>query len=259
MNIYIVVAHPEPTSFNNSLADTAANTFESAGHDVKISDLYTNNFDPCEHARHFKNRKNDRRFDVQSEQRFGYENEWLATAVKDELAAIHWADLLILQFPLWWFGAPAMLKGWMDRVFVYGGLYSSEKRFEHGVCRGKKVLLSVTTGASEDECAPNGREANTQLLLWPIQYAFRYVGFDVLKAYLAHGVSEGCFEEGNNLETVLADFRSFCSDIDRVAVIPFNTSTDWDEQGQLKPQAQNFHPFIQHPHDDTLADLCDND
>lgn len=208
------------------------------------SDLYANGFDACEHTGHFQKRKNEHRFDVQAEQRFGYENAGLAMEVNRELTAIHWADLLVVQFPLWWFGAPAMLKGWMDRVLVYGGLYSSEKRFETGVCRGKKILLSVTTGASADECAHNGREANTQLLLWPIQYAFRYVGFDVLQAYLVHGVWNECSEAGHDLERELEKFGSFCSGIDRAAVVPFNAPTDWDERGQLKPGAQSFTPFI---------------
>mgnify|MGYP003396865156 CR=1 FL=1 len=116
MNIYIVCAHPEPASFNNSLVTAATVSFENLGHKVKVTDLYAHDFDPCEHARHFHPRKNSHRFDVQAEQRFGYENDALPAQVESQLAAIHWADLVIVQFPLWWFGAPAMLKGWMDRV-----------------------------------------------------------------------------------------------------------------------------------------------
>ncbi|WP_318188687.1 NAD(P)H-dependent oxidoreductase [Pseudomonas fluorescens] len=125
--------------------------------------------------------------------------------------------------PLWWFGAPAMLKGWMDRVLVYGGLYSSEQRFEQGVCRGKKVLLCVTTGSSAHECAPNGREGNTHLLLWPIQYAFRYVGFDVLQSYLVHGIWADCTASGRDLNEELRRYSSFCADIDQAAVLRFNS------------------------------------
>ena len=247
MNIYIVCAHPEPASFNNSLVTAATVSFENLGHKVKVTDLYAHDFDPCEHARHFHPRKNSHRFDVQAEQRFGYENDALPAQVESQLAAIHWADLVIVQFPLWWFGAPAMLKGWMDRVLVYGGLYSSEQRFEQGVCRGKKVLLCVTTGSSADECAPNGREGNTHLLLWPIQYAFRYVGFDVLQSYLVHGIWADCTASGRDLNEELRRYSSFCADIDQAAVLLFNSPTDWDEHGQLKEGAPSYTPFIQHP------------
>lgn len=106
MNIYIVSAHPEPTSFNNSLVTTATQALEASGHSVKATDLYAHDFDACEHARHFHKRKNSHRFDVQAEQRFGYENGTLPAQVDRELAALDWADLLIVQFPLWWFGAP---------------------------------------------------------------------------------------------------------------------------------------------------------
>ena len=246
MNIYIVSAHPEPTSFNNSLVKTATHTFETLGHSVRTTDLYAHDFDACEHSRHFQQRKDTQRFDVQSEQRFGYENGTLPAEVDRELAAIHWADLLVIQFPLWWFGAPAMLKGWMDRVLVYGALYSSEQRFEHGVCQGKKVLLCVTTGSSAQECAPNGREGNTHLLVWPIQYAFRYVGFDVLQTYLVHGIWADCTSTGRDLNEELQRYSSYCANIDQVPVLPYNSHTDWDEHGQLKPQAPSFTPFIQH-------------
>ncbi|WP_223461294.1 MULTISPECIES: NAD(P)H-dependent oxidoreductase [unclassified Pseudomonas] len=248
MNIYIVSAHPEPTSFTNSLVTTASDTFEAQGHRVRVNDLYAQNFDACEHARHFQQRKDSQRFDVQAEQRFGYENGTLPAQVAQELAAIDWADLLVIQFPLWWFGAPAMLKGWMDRVLVYGGLYSSEQRFEQGVCRGKKVLLCVTTGSSADECAPNGREGNTHMLLWPIQYAFRYVGFEVLQAHLIHGIWAGCTAAGRDLEEELQRYRSHCCNIDQAAVLPFNSPDDWDEHGQLKQGAPSYTPFIQHSH-----------
>lgn len=63
------------------------------GPNVETSDLYANGFDACEYPGHFQKRKNEHRFDVQAERRFGYENSGLAMEVNRELAAIHWADL----------------------------------------------------------------------------------------------------------------------------------------------------------------------
>ena len=58
----------------------------------------------------------------------------LPAEVAEELARMDRADLLVLQYPMWWHLAPAMLKGWFDRVFAYGDAYTSAKRFENGRC-----------------------------------------------------------------------------------------------------------------------------
>ena len=55
-------------------------------------------------------------------------------------------ELMLWQFPLWWFGLPAVFKGWVDRVFAMGRTYGGDRRFETGVFRDKQALLSVTTG-----------------------------------------------------------------------------------------------------------------
>ncbi|RKT98701.1 flavodoxin family protein [Burkholderia sp. Nafp2/4-1b] len=246
MNVYILVAHPEPNSFNASLVETARKAFIGGGHRVKVSDLYQNKFDPCERSMHFENRSDESIFDVQAEQRHAFENDTLPMDVQHELELVQWADLIMVQFPLWWFGPPAMLKGWMDRVFVYGALYSSERRFERGRCRGKRMLLSVTTGASVDECSYNGRELNTRMLLWPIQYAFRYVGFDVLRAHLIHGVWSGRSDMAQAMGAEMRNLATFCSRIDEAPLLSFNTPIDWDESGRLKPYAASVTPFIQH-------------
>src|SRR4051812_17343831 len=122
MNILIVLAHPEPKSLNGRLARFARDTFSKQSYQVRVSDLYSKEFDPLEDGRHFSVRQNSDCFDVQSEQRFNWERGSLPSEVKEQIENIFWADLLLLQFPLWWFGPPAILKGWMDRVFVYGGL-----------------------------------------------------------------------------------------------------------------------------------------
>jgi putative NADPH-quinone reductase len=120
MNSLIVVAHPEANSFNRALALAAQQTLESHGNQVRLSDLHARGFAPDEHPRHYSRRKNHERFDALTEQRFSAEHDTLPQDVATECDDLMWAELLVLQFPLWWFGMPAILKGWMDRVFVYG-------------------------------------------------------------------------------------------------------------------------------------------
>ena len=132
MHAHFVLAHPEPKSFNAHLVRSGAAALEAEGWAVSVSDLYAMGFDPCERPEHYSHRAAAARFDAQVEQRHASENGNLPQAVTDELAVMDRADLLILQYPMWWHLPPAMLKGWFDRVLAYGAVYTSKKRFENG-------------------------------------------------------------------------------------------------------------------------------
>ncbi|WP_423370255.1 NAD(P)H-dependent oxidoreductase [Burkholderia sp. LMG 32019] len=251
MHALIVVAHPEPQSFNAALSHAAADAWESAGHTATIADLYADAFDPSEAPRHYADRLDTTRFDAQREQRHHWERGTLAPEVGHHVGLLQRADALILQFPLWWFGAPAILKGWMDRVFVYGGLYSSRRRHDSGVLHGRRALLSVTTGSSADACAPNGREGDTRLLLWPLMYALRYVGFDVLEPHLIHEVrgdlaGDAARHRDARLAQALADYRARLRAWHTWPRVPFNRDTDFEAGVTLKPDAPAYGPFIRH-------------
>ena len=216
-----------------------------------MCDLYGENFDPCEAARHYATRADTERFHAQTEQRFSADKGATPAEVQREVDNILAADLLVVHFPLWWFGMPAILKGWIDRVFVYGAMYRSAMRYDAGICAGKKMLACVTTGASAQACAFNGREGDTRLLLWPLLFPFRYIGFDVLKPVIFHGIGGVAFVEGHEGGT--SGFEKY-SQIwtDQVAripdrpVIPYNRDTEFDDNKQLLPDARVHSPFISH-------------
>jgi len=92
---------------------------------------------------------------------------------------------------MWWHLPSAMLKGRIDRVFAYGDVYTSAKRFEAGRFVGKRAMLSVTVGTSADTYAHDGRSGDIDLLLWPVEFSLAYVGYEVLAPFVAHGV-EAC-------------------------------------------------------------------
>ncbi len=251
MKSLVISAHPEPKSFNARLSNAAQRLLRERGHEVRGTDLYALDFDPREQADHYHHRRDPGRFFVQDEQRFNYDGRSLPADVARQLDDLLWADLLVLQFPLWWFGVPAILKGWMDRVFVYGGMYSSRRRFDNGVCRGKRALLSVTAGSSAEDCSPTGREGDTRLILWPILYSLHYVGFDVLEPVILYGIhgahgGEDPRERDAHLAVQLSRFEQTMTVIDRLPTVPFNRDEDWDEHGQLKPEAPSYSPFIRH-------------
>ena len=130
MHAHFVLAHPEPQSFNAHLVRSGTAALEAEGWTVSATDLYAIGFDPCEGPQHFADRANPARFDGQVEQRHASETGSLPKDVTDELALMDRADLLVLQYPMWWHLPPAMLKGWFDRVLAYGAVYTSKKRFE---------------------------------------------------------------------------------------------------------------------------------
>ncbi|MDH3740849.1 MAG: NAD(P)H-dependent oxidoreductase, partial [Hyphomicrobiales bacterium] len=148
MKAHIVLAHPEAKSFNAQLSATSERVLRAAGWQTTLSDLYALDFDAREGAHHYRFRKDAEVFHAQTEQRFNADNGTTPADVTSEVQHLLDCDLLVVHFPLWWFGMPAILKGWMDRVFVYGRIYQSTRRYDTGICSGKKMIACVTTGAS---------------------------------------------------------------------------------------------------------------
>ena len=103
MNILLVYSHPVPESFNAAIRDAASEALGRAGHTVRLLDLHAEGFEPvmcCDERRGYHTRD---------------ENE---APVADHLALLREAEGLLFVYPTWWYGLPAMLKGWLDRVWV---------------------------------------------------------------------------------------------------------------------------------------------
>ena len=150
MHGHIVLAHPEKESFNSHLSGISQQVLSADGSQTTLSDLYAMDFDPREGLHHYTSRKDPKVFHTQTEQRFNADNNTLPPEVEAETQRLLGCDLLVVHFPLWWFGMPAIIKGWIDRVFVYGKMYRSIMRYDKGICAGKKMIVCVTTGATED-------------------------------------------------------------------------------------------------------------
>ena len=130
--VHLVLAHPLTDSFGAAIAARAETALNTAGHRVDTLDLYAEKFQPCLTA---------------AERRAYYSDSADLSDVADAVARLRAAEKLVLVFPQWWFGMPAILKGWIDRVFQPG------VAFEHTPGYGKILprldnidsVLAVTT------------------------------------------------------------------------------------------------------------------
>jgi NAD(P)H dehydrogenase (quinone) len=249
MHAHFVLAHPEPLSFNAHLVRSGAAALAAAGWTVSVSDLYAMGFDPAERAEHFGARVNPARFDVQAEQRHASDSDSLPRVVSDQLAVMDEADLLVLQYPMWWHLPPAMLKGWFDRVLAFGAAYTSSKRFENGRFVGKRAMLSVTVGTSAETYMYDGRSGDIDLMLWPVNFSLAYVGYTVLAPFVAYGVEAGLQYSDPEvvrarLESIVDDFREILPMAGERTTIPFNRKAEWGADGRIVPGAPVHSAFI---------------
>jgi NAD(P)H dehydrogenase (quinone) len=249
MHAHFVLAHPEPQSFNAHLVLAGSSALEAEGWTVSVSDLYAMGFDPCERPEHYLGRADTARFDTQVEQRHASEGGNLPKVVTDELWRLDRADLLVLQYPMWWHLPPAMLKGWFDRVLAYGAVYTSKKRFENGRFAGKRAMLSVTVGTGRSTYEHDGRSGDIDLLLWPVNFTLAFVGYEILAPHVAYGVEAGLrYSDPTAIqERLRAVVTNFCGTLPRFAErepVLFNRMEEWGPDGRIVPGAPVHSPFI---------------
>jgi NAD(P)H dehydrogenase (quinone) len=196
MRVFVVYWHPEPRSFNAAMFHTACETFTVAGNDVRISDLHEMRFDPVSSRKNFTTVKDPNYFKQQAEEIHANETKGLSKEIAAEIEKIEWCDLMIWQFPLWWFGLPAILKGWVDRVFAMGRTYGAGRFYQSGVFSGKRALLSLTTGGPEDAYRKAAFNGDIAGILRPIHRGIlQFVGFDVLTPHIIYGPAHSTEEQ----------------------------------------------------------------
>jgi NAD(P)H dehydrogenase (quinone) len=188
MNVLLVYWHPEPRSFNAALFRAADETLSGLGYEVRTSDLHAMRFDPVSGRHNFTTVKDHAFFKQQLEEMHAAEHGGFAADIEAEIQKVEWCDVMIWQFPLWWFGLPAALKGWADRVFAMGRTYGGGRIYDTGVFRGKRAMLSLTTGGPEEAYRKGGFNGDMMGVLRPIQRGIlEFLGFDVLAPHVVYG------------------------------------------------------------------------
>lgn len=188
MKCFVVYWHSEPNSFNGAMFRTACNTLVQTGHAVKTSDLHAMRFNPISGRHNFTTVKDPDYFKQQLEEIYATEHDGFAPDIEEEIEKVEWCDLMIWQFPLWWFGLPGVFKGWVDRVFAMGRTYGMGHIYETGKFRGKRALLSLTTGGGAEHYVKGGFNGDIAAILRPIHRGMlQFTGFDVLAPHIVYG------------------------------------------------------------------------
>jgi len=141
MRHLIIAAHPSPKSFNHAVVETYRAALTERGHRVECRDLYAAGFNPVMSARDL----------------VAIGRGKAAKDIRDEQAAVRRADVLTLVSPLWWSGFPAMLKGYLDRVFCAGFAYVIKQGEYLPGLAGKRGVIITTSGATREELKNSGR------------------------------------------------------------------------------------------------------
>jgi len=162
-NHLIVAAHPVEDSLTMSLTRVYAGELTRAGHDVRVHDLYRMGFDPVLSARELTDGKD------------------VHVRMVDVLVAqedVQRADVLTVIYPLWWMAMPAMMKGYIERVFCRGFGYEIARGKVRGLLGGRRAAVMTVSGAPLAALIEDGRWQAMQLL--QDIHVFGALGFDVV-------------------------------------------------------------------------------
>ena len=136
MKALVVYCHPRDGSFTAAVRDLVVEKLKNAGAEIRLTDLYARGFDPVLSAREHE----------------GYETspDNCAPVVAD-VDDLRWCDTLIFVYPTWWYGLPAILKGWLDRVFLPDVAFLMPTPERKSIARGlehiTRLAVFTTCGA----------------------------------------------------------------------------------------------------------------
>ncbi|WP_078843284.1 NAD(P)H-dependent oxidoreductase [Streptomyces albus] len=242
MRVLWIHAHPEPRSLSAALRDEGLRALRELGHEHRQSDLYAMGWNPVVDRRDFPDHEPDRRLVVSAASRAAHLSGRLSDDIRAEQEKIRWADTLIVQFPLWWFGPPAILKGWFDRVLVKGFAYGVKDpagggtlRYGDGGLAGRRAMAVVTTGGGAPAFGPRGINGDLESLLFPLHHGtFWYTGMEALPPYAVYDADR---LDGTGYAAAAAGLRERLRTLPDAAPIPFRREAggEYDADHVLRP------------------------
>ncbi|GIT87478.1 NAD(P)H-dependent oxidoreductase [Roseobacter sp. OBYS 0001] len=171
MHVLTVLDHPNPTSFSAAVAQRFMEGAQAAGHTVELADLHAEGFNPL--------------WSMEDIERDAQARD--PADVVAEQARIERADALCLVFPLFWWGMPSMIKGWVDRVWTWGWAYDQLDDPNRSLLRPRTGVLLVPAGARSDEMDAAGYKAALETV-W-MNGTFGYFGLSPRRLEVLNGSS----------------------------------------------------------------------
>lgn len=239
-----IYAHPEPRSLSGSLKDAGLRMLTDLGHDVRVSDLYAMGWKPTVDADDYTDHPPGEPLVVTRASKHAYYAGSLSDDIRAELDKLEWADAVVFQFPLWWYGMPAIMKGWVDRVFVKGYAYGVTDpdrpgrtlRYGEGRLAGKRALTVLTAGSREPAFGPRGINGQLDQALFPLLHGtFWYVGMDVLPPLAVYGADRFDDERFADASAALCE-RLTALGKDEPLAYRHQNRGDYDDDLVLRPE-----------------------
>jgi NAD(P)H dehydrogenase (quinone) len=137
MKILLVFCHPDPNSYGAALAQLARKSLEESGHTVRFIDLYAEGFNPV--------------FSLEEKRNYLPNTAYNLSLVQSHVDALLWAEGLVVCYPTWYYGPPAMLKGWLERVWLPDVTFTVPRKKgdrAEGKLKNIKLFVGITTSGS---------------------------------------------------------------------------------------------------------------
>ena len=155
MRLLVIFCHPSSESYGAALYETACRTLRAAGHELRCHDLYREGFDPVLSTEEWGSYLSD--------------TDSIITKHSERVDELHWAEGLVIIYPTWYYGVPAMLKGWLERVWLPGVTFEisdgkqrlpKRETDQHpSVCRHYHVWQSVVVDQADPRSGPQPVDA----------------------------------------------------------------------------------------------------
>ncbi len=170
MHVLVVVSHPNLDSLSHALAHEFIRGVEAAGNTAELADLHAEGFDPSWSMA-----------DIEAD-----EGSPAPTDIVAEQQRIDRCDVVCMVFPLFWFGMPAMLKGWLERVWSWGWAYDQLDDHNKSMQKDRTAVLLVPAGANPNAWEPYERVEEAMRTIW-CTGTLGYFGFTENNVHFLNG------------------------------------------------------------------------
>ena len=211
------------------MRDTIVDAVTDAGYTITVSDLHAMNFNPLMSSGDFGDRRDPEHLTYALEQRHNWEAGTIAPDIKSEIDKVLTADVLGFTFPLQWFGVPAIMKGWIERVMISGPFYGGRRVYGQGGLAGKRGFAAFGLGARPHmfgDGAIHGPLAGGMMKHF-FQGILGYVGLTVHEPFVAWHVP---YVSDEARKGMLADLGDYVRNLESQPVIEMPDLDDFDDR-----------------------------